>query len=174
MDVVVRGGTIPMQNEIRRVVREVFPDAVMFRVATMESIVEVSTAQRRFQLLVLTFFGLLAVLLATIGIGGALMLAVRERHNELALRLALGALPQRLWWNVQREGFALAVVGSVIGIAAALAGARLFSAIVYGISVRDPLAFFAAPITMIMAAFLAVAIPATRAAKSSPVAALRN
>jgi predicted permease len=174
MDVVVRGATPPMQDEIRRIVRDVFPDAVMFRVATMESIIDLSTAQRRFQLLVLTFFGLLAVMLATIGIGGALMLAVRERHNELAVRLALGALPKRLWWTVQREGLVLAAIGCGIGIGAALASARMFSAIVYGISVRDPFAFFAAPATMLVAAFLAVAIPATRAARSSPLAALRE
>lgn len=174
MDVVLRGATLAMQDQVRRIVREVFPDAVMFRVATMDSIVELSTAQRRFQLLVLTFFGLLAVLLATIGIGGALMLAVRERHGELAVRLALGAVPQRLWWNVQREGLLLAAIGCAIGIVAALASARLFSAIVYGVSVRDPLAFLAAPATMIIAAFVAVAIPATRAAKASPLAALRS
>jgi ABC-type antimicrobial peptide transport system permease subunit len=174
MDVVIRGATLSMQSEIRRAVREVFSDAAVFRIATMTSIVDQSTAQRRFQLLVLTFFGVLAVLLATIGIGGALMLAVRERQAELAVRLALGALPQRLWWTIQREGLILAAVGSAIGVAAALSGARLFSAVVYGISVRDPLAFLAAPMLMFVAAFLALAIPATRAAKASPLAALRT
>lgn len=174
MDVVVRGATMSQQNEVRRVAREVFPDAAVFRVATMASIVDQSTAQRRFQLLVLTFFGILAVLLATIGIGGALMLAVRERHGELAVKLALGAMPQRLWWTIQREGLILAAIGSAIGVAAALSGARLFSAVVYGISVRDPFAFVAAPLLMFVAAFLALAVPATRAANASPLAALRE
>ena len=112
--------------------------------------------------------------LATIGIGGALMLSVRERQGELAVQLALGALPQRLWWTVQREGLILAVLGTVIGAVAAFASARLFAAVVYGISVRDPLAFVLAPATMLTAAFVALIIPATRAARSSPLAALRE
>ena len=174
MDVVARGASLPMQDEIRRAVREVFPDAAVFRMNTMTAIVDVSTAQRRFQLFVLGFFGILAVLLATIGIGGALMLSVRERQGELAVQLALGALPRRLWWTVQREGLLLAVLGTVIGAVAALASARLFAAVVYGISVRDPLAFVLAPVTMLAAAFVALIIPATRAARSSPLAALRE
>ena len=174
MDVVVRGATMPMQEEIRRAARAVFPDAAVFRIQTMESIVDLSTAQRRFQLVVLTFFGLLAVLLATIGIGGALMLSVRERRGELAVKLALGAVPRRLWWNVQREGLILAGIGCAIGVVAALAGARLFSALVYGVSVRDPVAFVAAPTLMLMAAFIALAVPASRAAQASPLAALRE
>ena len=174
MDVVVRGATPRAGEEIRRIARGVFPDAAVFRVASMEDVVALSTADRRFQLLVLGVFGSLALVLATIGVAGALLLSVRERRRELAVRVALGARPDRLWWGVQREGLVLAGSGALIGVAGAIAAARVFSSLVYGVSVRDPLALTAGPALVILAAFVAAAIPATRALQVSPVSALRD
>ena len=174
MDVVVRGVTPRAGDEIRRIARGVFPDAAVFRVASMDDIVSVSTADRRFHLLVLAVFGSIALVLATIGVGGALLLSVRERRRELAVRVALGARPNRLWWGVQREGLMLAGGGALIGVTGALAAARMFSSLVYGVSVRDPLALAAGPALVIVAGFVAAAIPATRALQVSPVAALRD
>jgi len=174
MDVVVRGATLRAGEEIRRIARGVFPDAAVFRVASMEDVVALSTADRRFQLLVLGVFGSLALVLATIGVAGALLLSVRERRRELAVRVALGARPDRLWWGVQREGLVLAGGGALIGVAGAIAAARVFSSLVYGVSVRDPLALAAGPALVILAAFVAAAIPATRALQVSPVSALRD
>jgi ABC-type antimicrobial peptide transport system permease subunit len=174
MDVVVRGATPRLESEIRRVVRSAFPDAVVFRVASMNDVVSQSTADRRFQLLVLSLFGGLALLLSTIGIGGTLLLSVRERQRELAVRVAVGARPRQLWWRVQRDGAALVGTGALLGIALALAGARVFSSLVYGVSVRDPLSLAAGPALVLVAAFLAAAIPATRAVHVSPSAVLRD
>ena len=174
MDVVVRGATPRLESEIRRVVRSAFPDAVVFRVASMSDVVSQSTADRRFQLLVLSFFGSLALLLSTIGVGGTLLLSIRERQRELAVRVALGARPQQLWWRVQRDGAALVGGGALLGIAASLAGARVFSSLVYGVSVRDPLSLAAGPALVLFAAFLAGAIPATRAVQVSPSTVLRD
>ena len=174
MDVVVRGATSRLEPEIRQAVRRVFPNAAVFRVSSMEGIVAVSTADRRFQLLVLGVFGGLALLLATIGVGGTLLLSVRERRRELAVRVALGARPDRLWWSVQRDALMLAGGGAAIGALAALASARVFSTLVYGVSVRDPLALVVGPTLVIVAGFIAAAIPATRALQVSPVAVLRD
>ena len=174
MDVVMRGATPRLEPEIRQAVRRVFPNAAVFRVSSMEEIVAVSTADRRFQLLVLGVFGGLALLLATIGVGGMLLLSVRERGRELAVRVALGARPDWLWWSVQRDALLLAGSGAVIGSAAALASARVFSTLVYGVSVRDPLALVVGPTLVIVAGFLAAAVPATRALRVSPVAVLRD
>jgi hypothetical protein len=174
MDVVVRGATTGLEPEIRRIVRGVFPDAVVFEVATMDDVVRLSTANRRFQLLVLAFFGALALVLTTIGVGGTLLLSVRERRRELAVHAALGARPSQLWWRVQRDGVALTALGALLGVAGAVAGARLFSSLTYGVSVRDPLSLAAGPALVLIAAFLAAAIPATRAVRVSPIGVLRE
>jgi ABC-type antimicrobial peptide transport system permease subunit len=155
-------------------VREIFPDAVIFRVATMEDVVRLSTADRRFHLVVLALFGGLALLLATIGVGGTLLLSVRDRHQEFAVRMALGARPRRLWWDVQRGGLVLTALGAVAGVSAALAGAGVFASLVYGISVRDPVSLIAGPVLMLVASFLAAAIPAARAVRTNPIVALRE
>ena len=174
MDVVVRGATTALEPEIRRAVRSVFPDAVVFQVATMDDVVRLSTANRRFQLLVLAFFGVLALVLTTIGVGGTLLLSVRERRRELAVHMALGARPSQLWWRVQRDGIVLAGVGALLGVAGAVGGAGLFSSLTYGVSVRDPLSLAAGPVLVLIAAFLAAAVPATRAIRVSPIAVLRD
>jgi hypothetical protein len=174
MDVVVAGASRALEPEIKRAVHDAFPDAVVFRVATMREIVSRSTAARRFQLLVLGFFGSLALVLATIGVSGTLLLAVREQRREMAVQLALGARPERLWWGVQRSGLLLTGLGALLGASAAWAGATVFSAAVYGIQVRDPLSLLAGPLVMVAAGFLAAAIPASRALRVSPVAALRE
>jgi len=174
MDVVVRGASIGAEAEIRRIVRGVFPDAVVFQVATMDQVVRLSTANRRFQLLVLAFFGALALVLTTIGVGGTLLLSVRERRRELAVHVALGARPGQLWWRVQRDGVLLAGAGALLGVAGAVAGAGLFSSLAYGVSVRDPLSLAAGPVLVLIAAFLAAAVPATRAVRVSPIAVLRD
>jgi hypothetical protein len=175
MDVVVRGsGAASQESGIRRAVREIFPDAVIFRVATMEDVVRLSTADRRFHLVVLALFGGLALLLATIGVGGTLLLSVRDRHQEFAVRMALGARPRRLWWDVQRGGLVLTALGAVAGVSAALAGAGVFASLVYGISVRDPVSLIAGPVLMLVASFLAAAIPAARAVRTNPIVALRE
>ena len=174
MDVVVRGATTALDPEIRRVVRSVFPDAVVFQVASMDDVVRLSTANRRFQLLVLAFFVVLALVLTTIGVAGTLLLSVRERRRELAVHMALGARPSQLWWRVQRDGIVLTGAGVLIGVAGAVAGAGLFSSLAYGVSVRDPVSLASGPVLVLIAAFMAAAVPATRAVRVSPIAVLRE
>jgi putative ABC transport system permease protein len=174
MDIVVRGAAPRAEPAIRDAVRQVFPDAAVFRVASMQEVVDQSMAGRRFQLVAIGLFAVLALVLATIGVGGALLLSVRERRSELAVRMVLGARPMSLWWHVQGGGLTLAGLGALVGIGGALAGARVFSSVVYGVSVRDPLSLAAGPVLMLFAAFVAAAIPATRAITVSPVAVLRE
>jgi putative ABC transport system permease protein len=174
MDVVVRGVNPPSPAQIRAAVRDAFADAVIFRVASMEEIVALSAADRRFQLIVLLFFAVLALGLATIGVAGTLLLAVRERADELAVQIALGARASRLWWQIQREGLFLASLGAVLGVAGAMAAGRVFASLVYEVPVRDALSLVAAPLVMLMACFVAAAIPAVRALRVDPLRALRS
>jgi ABC-type antimicrobial peptide transport system permease subunit len=123
---------------------------------------------------VLALLSGLALVLSAVGVGGALTLIVRERARELAIRQALGAAAGRVWWEVQAGGLAVVGLGALVGVALTLVGARVFGSLVYGISVRDPISFVLAPLALCVAAFLAVGIPATRATRVSPIAALRD
>jgi predicted permease len=174
MDVVVRGGARLGETTVREVVRDVFPEAVVFHLATMHDVVRRSTADRRFQLLVLGFFGALALLLATIGVSGTILLSVRERREELAVRSALGAGARRLWWSTQLDGLTLALSGAAIGLAAAILGARLFSSVVYGVETRDPAALVGAVVAVLVAAFVGTTVPALVAMRVDPAAAMRE
>jgi len=174
MDVVVRGGTGIPGGELREIVRGAVPDAVVFNVASMDDVIAHSTANRRFQLVVIGCFAALALVLATIGIGGTMLLSVRERREELAVRLALGAAPVRLWWDIQGDGARLSLVGIVIGLVGALAGARLFQSVVYEIDPRDPATIWAAALFALIAACLATALPAISAMRIDPARAMRE
>jgi len=174
MDIVVRG---PLASQdlatYPGLVRDALPDAVAFGARTVDSLVRASLADRRFHLLVLGVFALLALLLATVGIGAALTLMVRERSKELAVRLALGAGAGRLWWEVQSRGMAIAGAGLAIGTALALVAWPLFASLVHGLPTRDPVSYLVAPFLLSVAAFVAVALPAWLASKIRPAAALR-
>jgi ABC-type antimicrobial peptide transport system permease subunit len=152
----------------------VFPDAAVFRVVTMESLVSRSVAARRFQLFVLGLFGLLSLALATIGVGAVLLLAVRQRGREIGIRLALGERPAGIYWRVQRRGLVLVGAGATAGVGLALAGARIFATLVQDVSVRDPVAFIGAPLLLALAALAAGAWPAARAMRLDPLRILRD
>jgi hypothetical protein len=175
MDVVVRGGMASLGlATLQAAVRESFPDAAVFRLASMESLVASSLAGRRFQLLVLGAFGATALGLTMVGVAGVLLLGVRQRRRELGVRLALGARPSRLWWLIQRQSLVLVSTGAVAGVGLALLAARGFASLVHGISVRDPIAFAAAPALLGLAAFLTGAVPAYRAIRIDPMRTLRE
>jgi len=175
MDVVLTpataGAALPA---IREAARAAFPDAAVFQARSMEEIVARSLADRRFQLLVLGLFGLSALVLATVGVGALLGLVVRQQSRELGVRLALGARPASLWWLVQRRGLGLVGLGSVLGVVTALGFGGTLASLVYGVSVRDPLALLGGPALLIAAALLAASLPAARAMRVDPARILRE
>ena len=120
-----------------------------------------------------SFFGLLAVFLACIGIYGLMSYTVARRTSEIGIRVALGAGRSTVLWMVMREGLILALVGIAIGLPAALAASRLVSKVLFGLSPTDPLSMTAAAITLLALALAACYIPARRAAKVDPMVALR-
>ena len=119
-------------------------------------------------------FGILALALAAIGLYGVISYAVAQRTHEVGIRLALGARPAQVLRLVVRQGVLLTGVGLLIGIAGALAGARLLTHLLFGVSSADPITFVGVCVALGAVAALASWIPARRAARVDPAIALRE
>lgn len=119
-------------------------------------------------------FGALALLLAAVGSYGVLSFLVSRRTREIGIRLALGSTPGRVWWMVVREGLSLAATGIAVGVAFALAAARVLDRVLYGVTAYDPSVYGLALVSTVLVAFVAFAVPAWRASRTSPVVALRT
>jgi predicted permease len=143
-------------------------------VRTMSEVVSRSTSRQRFNMLLMTIFGGSALLLAAIGIYGLMAYSVQQRTQEIGIRLALGALASDVRRMVVCQGMRLALVGVVIGVAAAFALARVIAGFLYGVQARDPGVFVGIPILLSLVALLAVWFPARRASHVAPVIALRT
>ena len=142
-------------------------------IRTMDEIVVVTTSRERFNMLLLTIFGLSALLMAAIGIYGLMAYTVQQRTQELGVRMALGAQASNIRNMVIRQGMLLAIIGVVLGIGGSLGLTRFLASFLFGVQALDPLAFIATPVLLTAVAFLAVWIPALRATRVSPMTALR-
>jgi putative ABC transport system permease protein len=143
------------------------------QVRTMDELVALSTARQRFNMLLMTVFGAMALLLAAIGIYGLMAYSVVQRTQEIGIRLALGAQGSQVRNMVVQQGMELALVGVAIGLVAAWALARVIQAFLFGVKPHDLPVFVAVPVILTLIAFLAVWLPANRAARISPVQSLR-
>jgi predicted permease len=143
-------------------------------VRSMDQVVARSTSRERFNTLLMTTFALSALVLAAIGIYGVMAYAVQQRTREIGVRLALGAEPGSVRRMVVMQGMRLALVGVVLGIAAAYAAAKYMSAMLFGVQARDPLVFVGVPLLLAVIALAAVWVPARRASRVDPLGALRS
>jgi predicted permease len=143
------------------------------RVRTMEEVVVHSTARESFNMLLLTIFGALALILAAIGIYGLMAYSVQQRTQEMGIRMALGADRATIRNLVVWHGMRLALVGVVLGIGAAFGLTRLIASFLFGVKSWDPLVFVTVPLILTAVALLAVWLPASRAARLDPMQALR-
>jgi len=142
-------------------------------VRTMDEIVVRSTASQDFNMLLLTIFGVSALVLAAIGIYGLMAYSVTQRVREIGIRMALGADRQRIRRMVVWQGMRLAIAGVVLGVGAAFGLARLIASSLYGVKSWDPTVFVSVPIILSLVALLAVWVPAVRASRLDPMKALR-
>jgi ABC-type antimicrobial peptide transport system permease subunit len=142
-------------------------------VRSMAEVVSRSTSRQRFNMWLMTVFGVCALLLAAIGIYGLMAYSVEQRTQEIGIRLALGADVSSVKRMVVRQGMILAVVGIVIGLGSAFGLARLMQTLLFGVTTQDPLVFVAVPLLLMLVAFIAVWLPAHRASGVDPVVALR-
>ena len=142
-------------------------------IRTMDEVMGRSTARQSFNMLLLTIFGAVALILAAIGIYGLMAYSVEQRTQEMGIRMALGADRSAIRRLVVWHGMRLALVGVVLGIAASFGLTRLIASFLFGVRPWDPLVFVTVPIVLSAVALVAVWLPATRASKVDPMQALR-
>ena len=175
LSVVVRyGGNLsPVFDSIRSTVRRMSGQQVIFDDQTMESIIADSTAERRFAMILLGAFAAVALVLASVGIYGVIAYVVGQRTHEIGIRMALGAQRRDVLGLILWQGTRLALLGVAIGIAGAFALTRLMTELLYGVAATDPVTFAVLALTLTVVAMAACYLPARKATRVDPVAALR-
>jgi putative ABC transport system permease protein len=143
------------------------------RIRTMDEVVSRSTARESFNMLLLTIFGAVALVLAAIGIYGLMAYSVEQRTQEMGIRMALGADRGAIRKLVIWQGMKLTIVGVVIGVGASFWLTRLIASFLFGVQKWDPAVFVSVPLILTVVALFAVWLPATRASKLDPMQALR-
>lgn len=142
-------------------------------VLTMDDVVAQANAQPRFEMLLLSVFAGVALLLAAVGIYGVMSYTVARRTHEIGIRISLGAARADVLLMVIRQGLILALVGSAVGIVTALILARLMTKLLYGVAPTDPVTFAGVAALLIAVALVACWVPARRATRIDPVSAMR-
>ena len=168
-----RGEPSAVVPGLRDALRRLDPELPLAEIASLEEHLATLTAGPRFRTSLLSLFGVVALLLAAVGLYGLLAHHVAERRRELGLRQALGALPANLARLVVGRGMVLTALGLALGIPAALAAARLFDALLFGVEAGDPASFLAAAVLVALVALVSCLLPALRASRVEPMAALR-
>jgi ABC-type antimicrobial peptide transport system permease subunit len=172
---VVRTDGDPMRlaDPIRSQVAELEKDDVVRRVETIDAMLSRMLAQRRFAMTLLSLFAGIALTLATAGVYGLLHYSASRRTREIAIRMALGAERASVRRMVLKQGLRLTLAGVAIGVVGAVALTRALSSLLYGVTPTDPLTLAGVSLVLSGVALLASYLPAWRAAKVDPMAALR-
>lgn len=143
-------------------------------IKTVENEVDRSLLQERLTAMLSSFFGILALLLAAIGLYGLMAYNVMRRSREIGIRMALGAQRASVQWMILSQTLTLALIGLAFGLPCAVAASRLIGSLLYGVSAFDPLTLIAVSIMLIAVAAVAGFIPARRAMRLDPVTVLRS
>ena len=171
----VRGAADPtgLIASVRREVSALDPGLAVHDVATMRQRLRDAVAPRRFNTLLLGVFAGTALLLAVVGLYGALAYAVTERTHELGIRIAIGASPAQVRTLVLSQGLRAVAGGVLVGGAVALFAGHALRSALFGVEPADPVTFVMVPALLLGVAFVAALIPARRATRVDPVTALR-
>jgi ABC-type antimicrobial peptide transport system permease subunit len=163
------GVLIAVKNELRNL----DADLPMYDLRTMQQRVDESLARRRFSMMLLAVFAVVALALATIGIYGVMAYLVNQGTREIGIRIALGATQRNILSLVVQQGMALALAGVAIGLIGAFLLTRLIRSLLFGVAATDPVTFVGIALLLGLVALLASYLPARRAARVDPLVALR-
>jgi putative ABC transport system permease protein len=164
------GATAAIQNETKGLNRNLPPP----KIQTMDAMLSDVVAQPRFQTMLLTLFGVVALLLSAVGIYSVMAYSVSQRAHEIGIRMALGAEPIHVFKLVVGRGMLLVVIGMGVGLAGAFALTRVMSGLLFSVSATDPLTFTGIPILLAGVALGACLVPARWAIRVDPMVALRH
>jgi predicted lysophospholipase L1 biosynthesis ABC-type transport system permease subunit len=162
-----------LATQVTSALREATGGLPVAHIRTMDEIFRLNISRQRFNVLLLTVFGLSGLLLAAVGIYGLMAFSVEQRTQELGIRMAMGAQTSHLRNMVLGQGMILTVIGVAIGIVAAFWLSRFLTSFLFGVKAWDPLAFILTPLLLSMVALAATWIPAVRATRVDPMTALR-
>jgi putative ABC transport system permease protein len=173
---VVRTNTDPRSLLVpaTQVVRDVDPSVPLGKVGTLAELRDESVSSQRINALLVSGFGLVALLIAAVGLAGVLGFSVSQRTNEIGVRMSLGAQPMQVRGMIVREGVLLLVIGLVLGAVGAVLASRVVEGFLYGVAPNDPATLLVVALVMTLVGSLAAWVPAVRASSVQPVEALRS
>jgi predicted lysophospholipase L1 biosynthesis ABC-type transport system permease subunit len=175
-DLIVRaqGRPTALIGEIRAAIRAENPNLAVGGAVTLAEVVDRSLAEEKLLADLAGFFGVLALLLSSMGLYGVISYSVSSRTHEIGIRMALGALPKRVLGQVLRESLVLVALGLAIGIPAALVCGRIVSSQLYGVKADNPVLMIGTAMVLVATALGAAFLPARRAAHLDPAGTLRQ
>jgi predicted permease len=168
------GDARPLVSLLRQTLQQIDPNVPLYGVTTLADQLDSSLSRDRLITWLSTAFGILATLLATIGVYGVIAFSVAQRTREIGIRMAVGAQRFDVLRLVLKQVALLVLAGLALGLAISLGGVRAFGSLLYGIQATDPLAFLGAAFVLLAAAVLAAYSPAHRAVHVNPTVALRH
>ncbi len=157
---------------IKRVLNEINP-AINVSFQEFSPMIEATILRERLMATLSAFFGVLALLLACVGLYGILSYGVASRTNEIGIRMALGAPRNNVFWMILREAFLLVIAGVAVGLPVVFAVTRLASSLLFGLTPTDPVSLISATVLMLAVAMVAGYLPSRRATRVDPLVALR-
>ena len=176
MSLIIRTASDPLSvaAAVKNQIQTIDKDLPIDDAKTMQQLLAESVSGRRFNMLLLTVFAMVSLLLAIVGIYGVMSYAVTQRTQEIGIRMALGAKAGDVLTMVVKNGMSLALIGVGIGLAGSFALTRLLSSLLFQVAPTDAVTFTVVSICLVVAALLACYIPARRATKVDPLVALRS
>jgi predicted permease len=169
-----QGSPAAFANTLRQQIKQFEPGRAVYGIAPLEDQISSSAGEQRLQTMLLSLFGLTALLLASIGLYGVLGFFVSQRTREIGLRMAIGAAPGQVFRQVFRHGASMTIGGVIAGVVSGFGLSRLASSLLFGVKQWDPLTFVAAPTLLLAVAALAIGVPSRRATLVDPIEALRE